>query len=107
MREIADFFECKINYVGENLMVIRVSANNKHHLIKSYFDKYTLMTTKRYSYLSFLDGLDYLGKRLTDKEIFEIQNIKNSMNNKRTSFNWDHLKSFYNCPYNIELVVNW
>jgi len=39
--------------------------------------------------------LSYLGKRLTDKEIREVRIIKNSMNNQRTEFNWDHLNSFY------------
>ena len=98
MTEIANFFQCKINFNGVNIMVFRVSANSKHYLIKSYFDKYSLMTNKRYNYICFLRGLNYLGKRLTDKEIHacaEIQNFKNYMNNKRTYYNWDHLKNFY------------
>jgi hypothetical protein len=36
-----------------------------------------------------------LGKRLTREEIIEIRKIKNSMNNKREEFNWDHLENFY------------
>jgi hypothetical protein len=32
---------------------------------------------------------------LTNKEILEIRDIKNSMNNKRTYYNWDHLNNFY------------
>ena len=96
MTEIANLFECKINYVGENLMVFHASANSKHYLTKLYFDKYPLMTSKRHNYLCFLEGLNYLGKHLTDKEILEIQDIKNSMNNKRSYYNWDHLNNFYN-----------
>ena len=53
------------------------------------------MTSKRLNYLCFIQGLNYLGKRLTNKEIEEIRKIKNSMNNKRTYYNWDHLNSFY------------
>jgi hypothetical protein len=34
-----------------------------------------------------------LGKRLTNQEIIEIKNIKNSMNRNRTLYNWDHLKT--------------
>ena len=53
------------------------------------------MTSKRLDYLSFAKGLNYLGKRLTKQEINEIHEIKNSMNNSRTYFNWYHLNSFY------------
>jgi len=95
MTEIANMFQCKINYKGENGITFLVQADNKHYLTKSYFDKYPLMSSKHLNYLSFLQGLNYIGKRLTDKEIVEIQNIKNSMNNKRTYFNWNHLKNFY------------
>jgi hypothetical protein len=95
MTEIADLFQCKINLEPSNIMTISVGANNKHHLIKSYFDKYPLMTSKRLNYLCFLQGLDYLGRRLTDKEIIKVQIIKKSMNNKRSYYNWDNLSNFY------------
>lgn len=78
MSEVADFFQCKINYIGDNLIIVRVSANSKH-----------------LNYLAFVKGLNYLGRRLTNKEIIEVQIIKNSMNNKRVYFNWDHLNKFY------------
>lgn len=65
-------------------------------LTKLYFDKYPLMTSKYLNYLCFLQTLDYLERPLMGKEIIEIQNIKNSMNNKRIYYNWDHLNTFYN-----------
>lgn len=80
MTEIANFFQCKINFYGENIMIFRVSANSKHYLTKSYFDKYPLMTSKRHNYLCFLTGLNYLGKRLSYNEIREIKTLKTSMN---------------------------
>jgi LAGLIDADG endonuclease len=67
MTEIAKFFQGKINYKSNNEMTFRAQANSKHYLTKSSFDKYPLMTNKQLNYLSFLQGLDYLGKRLTDK----------------------------------------
>lgn len=97
MTEIADLFECNINYKAINEMVFLVQADSKHYLTKSYFDKFPLMSSKHLDYLCYLQGLPYLGKRLTSKEITEIQAIKNSMNSKRTYFNWDHLINFY--PY--------
>jgi len=95
MTEIADLFQCKINYKSNNAMTFLVQADKKHYLTKTYFNRYPLMTSKWLNYLCFLQGLDYLGKRLTDREIIEIKNLKDSMNNKRTYFNWDHLNSFY------------
>lgn len=95
MKEIADFFQCKINYKSDNAISFVAQANSKHYLTKLYFDKYPLMTSKHLNYLCFLQGLDYLGKHLNSKEILEIQDIKNSMNNKRTYYNWDHLNNFY------------
>jgi LAGLIDADG endonuclease len=70
-----------------NEIVFVVQANNKHHLVKSYFEKFPLMSSKYLDYLCFLQSLEFLGKRLTDKKILDIQNIKNSMNSKRTYYN--------------------
>jgi hypothetical protein len=87
MTDIADLFQCNLNYTGDNLITFVVSANNKHYLTKTYFDKYPLMSSKYIDYLCYLEGLNYLGKRLIGEEVIEIQGIKNSMNNKRTYFN--------------------
>lgn len=93
MSKIAKFFQCNVKYESKNEMAFLAQSNNKHFLTKFYFDKYPLMTSKRLDYLCFLQGLDYLGKRLTDKEIIEIKTIKNSMNRNRTFYNWDHLNT--------------
>lgn len=53
------------------------------------------MSSKQLNYLSFIEGTSFLGKPLTDKEILKIRNIKNSMNDKRVYYNWDHLNNFY------------
>jgi LAGLIDADG DNA endonuclease family protein len=87
MTEIANLFECKINYKAINEIVFVVQANNKHYLVKSYFEKFPLMSSKYLDYLCFLQSLKFLSKRLIYKEIIEIQDIKNSMNSKRTYYN--------------------
>jgi hypothetical protein len=87
MLEIANIFQCNINYKPNNKIGFFVKANSKHYLVKSYFNNYPLLTSKYLDYLCFLQGLDYLGKELTYKEILAIQNIKNNMNNKRYIFN--------------------
>jgi LAGLIDADG endonuclease len=93
MSKIAKYFQCNVNYASENEMTFLAQADSKHYLTKYYFDKYPLMTSKHLNYLCFLQGLNYLGKRLTNQEIIEIQAIKNSMNNNRTFYNWDHLNN--------------
>jgi len=91
MSKIANFFQCKIRYESNNEMTFLAQADSKHHLTKSYFNNYPLMTSKHLDYLCFLQGLNYLGKRLTNQEIVDIQVIKGFMNKNRTHFNWDHL----------------
>ena len=78
---------------SKNEMTFLAQADSKHHLTKTSFDKYPLMSSKRLDYLCFLQGLNYLGKRLTDQEIVKIRSIKSSMNKNRIYFNWDHLNS--------------
>lgn len=77
-------------------LVFYAQSDSKHYIMISYITKFPLMTSKYLNYLEFFKGLSYLGKRLTDEEIREVRNIKNSMNNQRTEFNWDHLNYFYN-----------
>ena len=87
MTEIANLFQCNINYQYDNEMRFLAQADSKHYITKSYFDNYPLMTSKYLNYLVFFKAISYLGRRLTNKEIIEIQNLKNSMNNKRTYYN--------------------
>ena len=94
-REVADLFQCNINFKAKNEMVFCAQSDKNHHLTTCYFDKHPLMTSKYHNYLHFVEGLSYLGRRLTLEEILEVCFIKNGMNNKRTFFNWDHLKNFY------------
>jgi len=48
------------------------------------------MSSKYLNYICYVKALNYLDKRLMKKEILQIQEIKNLMNNKRTNYNWDH-----------------
>lgn len=88
MTNIASNLKTNLYYLkNRNLVSITVQANNKHYLIKSYLDKFPLMSSKYLDYLCYEKGLDYLGKQLKNNEIIEIRNIKKSMNNNRTYFN--------------------
>jgi hypothetical protein len=95
MTEIADFFGCKLYCGTEDSLVFRSSMNDKCKLVKSYFDKHSLMTSKYLDYLSYIQGNNYLNKLLTNKDLIEIQTLNDSMISKRIHFNWDHLQNFY------------
>lgn len=69
MTEIANYFECNLQSKRGNLIALVAQANSKHYLVKSYFDKFPVMSSKYLEYLWFLKGLNYLSKRLTEKEI--------------------------------------
>jgi hypothetical protein len=103
MTELANFFQANLNYKTSNsslfknpskMLVFFAQSDRKHYIITNYLSKFPLMSSKHLNYLSFYKGLNYLGKRLTREEILEIRDIKNSMNNLRTEFNWDHLNNF-------------
>ncbi len=105
MTKLANYFECNLNHRLANnaifkessaLIVFYVQSDKKHYIVINYFDKYPLMSSKYLNYLCYKEGLSYLSKRLNENEISKIQILKNSMNNKRIYYNWDHLDNFYN-----------
>ena len=61
-----------VKYERESEMSFLAQPDSKHYITKSYFDKFPLMTSKRLDYLCFIQGLNYLGKRLRDKNIIDI-----------------------------------
>jgi hypothetical protein len=86
MTEIANFLACRVYNKMDDTLVCISNVNNKYYLIKSYFEKYPLMSSKYLDYLSYLEALNYLGKDLTDEEIKEIHYIIDSMNKQRTYY---------------------
>lgn len=104
MTLLANFFQVNLNYKVENSplfkepakkVVFFAQSDRKHYIITSYLAKFPLMSSKYLNYLSFYQGLSFLGKRLTREETLKIRAIKCSMNNSRTYYNWDHVKGFY------------
>jgi len=87
MTEIANYFQCKVNIKRENKIDVVAQANCKHYLVKSYFDKFPLMSSKYLEYMCYLNGLNYLGRKLTEQEILKVRALKDSMNLRRIYFN--------------------
>lgn len=77
--------------------LIVAHSMKSHVIVCNYFDNFPLYSSK---YLNYLDWkkiylLQIEQKHLT-KEGFDLCiNIKNTLNNKRAHFNWDHLDNFY------------
>jgi len=93
--DIANLFLSNVISDGPNAIRFLVQADSKWKMVKDYFFKYPLMSSKHLNFLDYLAGTKYLGIRLTNKQVKDIQDLKNSMNNKRIYYNWNHLKFFY------------
>lgn len=77
---------------------IRTNKLETNLIVASYFKKYNLFSSKYLNYLDWLSVLNIIiqkqHKTLEGKD--QIRAIRDSMNNKRTFFNWDHLQNFHN-----------
>src|ERR1700761_3271495 len=53
MEKIAKLFQCNLIFrTPDNAISFIAQANAKHYLVKSYFDKFPLMSSKHLDYLS-------------------------------------------------------
>ena len=104
MQKISETFNTtlknKVRKNKENYYIIRTTNRKSNTKMVNYLNKYPLFSSK---YLDFIDWLNIYN--LMDKDKNSINNIsknidiilkiKNSMNNQRTYYNWDHLNKFY------------
>ena len=84
---------------GLNSFMWRVRTTNQNGVLAiiHYFNKFPLWSSKYLDYLNWEKAFNIiLNKRHTKPEgLFEIKQLKNNMNNKRTEFSWKHLETFY------------
>ncbi|KAM4054276.1 LAGLIDADG endonuclease (mitochondrion) [Hirsutella rhossiliensis] len=98
LTSIAEFFGGKLliriqKSTGKEFYLIVLWKKESLDILVRYLDKYPLYSSK---YLDYKDWKEIvlllLKKKLyTKKNITKIDSAKNSMNSKRTLFNWDHL----------------
>lgn len=76
---------------------VRTTNLNSNLILIEYLEKYPLFSSKYLNYKDWRKVLSYfeLKKHTQPEYIKTIVEIKSQMNNKRTEFNWDHLKNFY------------
>jgi LAGLIDADG endonuclease len=102
LTEISKFLCCNLNTrkqksTGNKYFNMSASSRKSLLVILNYFKYFPLYSSK---YLDFKDweraAILILNKdHYSKKGIFEIDLLKNSMNLKRTLFNWDHLNNLY------------
>lgn len=105
MSPIGKLFKC-------NLLRIRVNRPDPQYrvmpgsalsimLVRNYFETYPLLSSKRLDFLSWckIHDLMLVNQALNHKE--DVLAIRSDMNNKRHTFNWDHLSSW---PEAIKVV---
>ena len=103
-------FEIIVNFLNAKLgirkrLLASGASDNSYYIIRvenrlsclsliDYLDKYPLLSSKYLDYINWKAAFNILiSKRIkTDQDKKNIYNYKNTMNDKRTYFNWDHLK---------------
>jgi len=97
--KISKFLNAKLEISKHNdnksYFMIRASNRNNLKIILHYFNYYKMYSSKHLDYLNWANAAKYL----LDKEAYTLVNkkhiyyLKNTMNNKRIFFNWDHLSN--------------
>lgn len=105
MKKIGDFYDVKLKITNRknknNTFLLRVTSLKGLLKKKNYFSKYPLFGVKYLNYKDFMEVFTLIKTKKTNnyskEEFFEnCKKIKNLMNNKRTYYNFFHLKDFYN-----------
>lgn len=96
--KIANFLFTKLEitkHKEKNYYLVKGSSRISLNQIINYFDKFSLYSSKYLDY----NNWNKATKFLLNKTAYLVENrdeiykLKNSMNNKRIIFNWDHLKN--------------
>ena len=101
MQDLAKFLNIKLatRKKQKNFIEYSVTTNSVENNLRiiNYLEKYPLFSSKYLNYKDFKSIVNIINnkehKAIEGKEI--IIKIKSGMNNRRTEFNWDHLKNFY------------
>ena len=97
MKSIAQYLTVNLNTSTHNEDVkywcVEVASFKRMHNVIDYLNAYPLMTSKFNDFVAFKNAFSLIleGKHLTTNGKQSILKLKNSMNKKRTVFDWSHL----------------
>lgn len=105
MRRIQEFLEVKTvneikrikqNYIEESY-VVRTNKKSSCEILINYLNTYPLFSSKHQDFLDWSKAyhIKITNKFTSQGGTSELLSIKNSMNTKRTQFNWESLNNFY------------
>lgn len=105
MKSIQEFLDIKTvneikrikeNYI-ETAYIVKAIKKSSCETLINYLDNYPLFSSKHQDFLDWHKA--YLIKisrnNMTQEGTSKLLSVKNSMNTKRTQFNWDSLNKFY------------
>ena len=98
LTNIAEFLNCSLltrkqKSTGNEYYIITASSRLSLDIIVKYLEEYPLFSSK---YLDYKDWKEIVllileNKHYTEEGLIKTDFVRNSMNKKRTYFNWDHL----------------
>ena len=98
LNEIAIFLNCNLKTrkqisTGNEYYNITASSKQSLFIIINYLNTYPLYSSKYLDYKDWKQEVELILKNehLTNNGIIKADLLKNSMNIKRTYYNWDHL----------------
>jgi hypothetical protein len=96
---IGKYLLCKVKETKSNSKNpqhrIRTTTLAGNIVLKNYLLKYPLFSSKYLDSKDWMEVLNYFENKEHKNKYNKIIQIKSSMNDRRTFFNWNHLKNFY------------
>lgn len=105
LKSIADTFGVQLNTAIHNgnihYYLIAITSPAKLAILINYLNEYSLFTSKFLNFKDFSSCIEMMlnKEHLTIHGREKISVLKNSMNNKRTYYNWDHLEKLVSGEY--------
>jgi hypothetical protein len=97
MRKFSDHFFASLTRVTKSnsntYFHFSVSSLKSANLLNDYLKKYSLLTSKRFDYLTWSEVLFLINNNQHYQNISNIKFLKSQMNSRRSVFNWDFLSS--------------
>jgi hypothetical protein len=96
LSNLADFLCTRLYDIrpksGNNYYAIKVTSAKSKQILRDYYTRWPLLSSKRQDYLVWCRVDNLIANGCAKSEINQIKRLKQSMNNKRSFFDWSHLE---------------